>query len=147
MRRKECRVRMLARIVKTGRLASPGGLVRAWVALHLQERRRVRAAASGLKAPQLLGFGFDIEASGPMTFDLWLDWSFDHGTLPAATIEIWLNLNLGEYALMDTVPSTDTHWVHTFDFLGEDQYDVMVRYRDGGTVGPWSNVLETVVQQ
>ncbi len=140
-------MRILPQVAGPGRRVSRTGFLRTWEALYLQERRRLRAAASDLRAPQLLAFGYDLEASGPMTFDLWLDWSFDHGTLPAATIEIWLSLNLGEYALMDTVPSTDTHWVHTFNFLGEDQYDVMVRYRDGGTVGPWSNVLETVVQQ
>ena len=116
------------------------GQRRAWLALEEQNRRRKRQAAlvPQPNAPVIVsgGYGWNLTLGG--FADVWIDWTFVHGSFPVATIEVWVN-EYGDYYLLNAVASTTTH--NNFPAATDTDADVRfkVRYVNGGTVGPFSN--------
>ena len=57
-------------------------------------------------------------------------------------MEVWLSIDNGPFALWTTVPSTATGYFYPQATSGERAFDFKVRYRNGATVGPYSNVYQ-----
>jgi hypothetical protein len=125
---------------------------RGWLATWLQDRRRLRKQmatpppAPTPNAPVITGVRFEWGTSEPEYADVWVDWTFDHGTLPLASIEVFVSVDGGDFGLVATVPSNFTGFHQSTATLGEAQLTYQVRYRDGTTFGPWSNAYLVDVQ-
>ena len=115
-------------------------LLATWTALYLQTRRRARAAGTlpPLAAPVILGAVTQWDASVPGWADVTLTLAFNHGSWPVATLEIFWTLDGGAEGLAGTVASTATSFGHGSVTQGESSLVYRARYRDGGTLGPFS---------
>src|SRR5437660_7203949 len=84
--------------------------LRSWVALFLQERRRYRAEGGGVPAaPVITGYSWVWDQTEPGWVDVSLDFTFDHGTLPPAIIEVWFQKEGNNPAvLVGSTASTET---------------------------------------
>lgn len=116
---------------------------KAWLAISLQERRRARQSVTATpNAPVITTGGYQWDVTTPGWADLWINWTFAHGTCPVASLEIWLSSGGGAFALFATV--TSTAWF--FEYLEATNtttvFQFKLRYRNGGTLGPFSNVYE-----
>lgn len=133
-----------------GRRWSPARRFRGWLATWLQDRRRARAAAavpSGPNAPTLTSVSDAIwDGTTPDWADLQVFFSFVHGSFPVAQIEMWLSLDGGGYVLLGTVSSSATSYYHAnaCDLNGGD-FNFKARYKNGGTLGPFSNVKHVFI--
>jgi len=120
----------------------------AWLAMWLQDRRRAQQATLPPvpNAPTMTGGSsqFDVTQSG--WADITLSWTFVHGTFPVATIELWKSLNGGAYVLLVAGGSTATAYYYALacDING-GTFDFKARYKNGATLGPFSNVLRVDV--
>jgi hypothetical protein len=127
----------------------------AWLAAWLQRRRRLRASRSSEppvvipNAPVFTDSGFEWDQTQADWADTFFDWTFDHGSFPVASIEIWLarDNNGSVYELVTTVPSTTGSYRHACATKDEDYLHYKLRYVDGGTGGPFSSELEVNVQR
>jgi hypothetical protein len=120
---------------------------RGWLALWLQDRRRARKhAATTPNAPVITNGGFEWDATEPGFADVWVDWTFVHGSFPAATIEVWVSVNGDAYYQMDTVASDVNSYYYPRASSGESSFAFKVRYRNGTTVGPFSNVYQINIE-
>ena len=120
---------------------------RAWLATWLQDRRRARQVVTPTpNAPTMTGgtSAFDVTQTG--WADITLNWTFVHGTFPVANLELWKRLNGGAYTLLVTVASTATGYYYALacDSNG-GTFDFKTRYKNGATLGPFSNVLRVDV--
>ena len=115
---------------------------RAWLATWLQDRRRARhQAGSAPNAPVATsaGFGWNLTQAGKA--DVWINWTFAHGGFPVASIEVWANPDSGGYLLLGTVASSAVTFYDAMASDSECSFDFKLRYVNGGTLGPFSNVL------
>lgn len=89
-------------------------------------------------------FTFDTTQAG--WADITVSWTFVHGTFPVATIELWKSLNGGAYVLLVAGSSTASAYYYALacDING-GTFDFKTRYRNGSTLGPFSNVLRVDV--
>ena len=117
-----------------------------WLAVWLQGRRRRRAVLGPLNAPVITNGGYDWDYGPPMHADVWITWSFEHGGHPVATLEVFASLNGGDYGLVDSVPSNTSGYTWESACESEALLEFQVRYRDGITFGPFSNVYAVEVQ-
>ena len=121
---------------------------RAWLATWLQDRRRARQqpAPPTPNAPTINSgtYAFDVTQVG--WADITLAWTFMHGTFPVANLELWKRLNGGSYVLLATVASTATGYYFSLacDSNG-GTFDFKTRYKNGTTLGPFSNVFRVNV--
>lgn len=118
----------------------------AWLAAWLQKRRRKRAAAPQPNAPVITAGGFSWDTTEAGFADVWVAWTFDHGTFPVATVELWVVTDGGPLTLLVTIPSTEVTFIYTGACTWEATFEFQVRYRDGATIGPFSNVYPVAVQ-
>ncbi len=115
----------------------------AWLAAWLQKRRRKRAASNVTpNAPVINNGGFDWNVSEAGMADLWLAWTFDHGTFPVATVEVWVSINFAPAYLLVTIPSSEVTYYYPSATESELTFEFQVRYRNGATLGPFSNVYQ-----
>ena len=117
---------------------------RAWLATWLQDRRRARqqAAPPTPNAPVMTGSSFTYNVTQLNWADISIYWTFVHGTFPLASIELWQSLNGGGYTLLVTGPSNGAGYYYALacDING-GTFDFKTRYKNGATLGPFSNVL------
>ena len=106
----------------------------AW--LLLRHKRRRHAAAPIPNAPLITQATYDLDGTEPGWFDILLDFTFEHGTFPVATLQIWFALGTGEYTLLDTIPSTEVSYCHHQAEQGEDPLLYKLRYVNGPTIRP-----------
>jgi len=120
----------------------------AWVATWLQDRRRARQqAASGPNAPTLTSISEPFwDVTTPNWADLEVYFTFVHGSLPVANIEMWVSVNSAAYVLLGTVASTASsyYYANACDLNGAD-FNFKARYKNGTTLGPYSNVLHIFI--
>ena len=130
-----------------GRHWTPARRFRGWLALWLQDRRRSRQSPPVPAAPVIISGGFEWDATTPGLADVWLDWSFDHGAAPVASLEVWFNIDHGADTLLVTLASTETGYYYAEATNTEHSYYFKVRYRNGETLGPFSAeyLIEVVV--
>ena len=71
-----------------------------------------------------------------------MNWTFVHGTFPLAFIELWTSLNGRAYTLLVAMPSNGVSYYYALacDING-GTFDFKTRYKNGATLGPFSNVL------
>ena len=116
----------------------------AYLATWLQDRRRARqqAAPPTPNAPVMTGASATYDVTQTGWADITLSWTFVHGTFPIATIEVWKSVNGGAYALLVGGGSTASayYWALACDING-GSFDFKARYKNGATLGPFSNVL------
>ena len=116
---------------------------RAWLATWLQDRRRARqqAAPPTPNAPVMTGGSFTYGATQTNWADITLSWTFVHGTFPVANIEVWKSVNAGAYTLLVGMPSNGVSYYYALacDINGA-AFDFKARYKNGATLGPFSNV-------
>lgn len=116
---------------------------RGWLATWLQDRRRSRQQPASVptpNAPEIIGGGYEDGTTESGWWDVFFDWSFDHGSFPVATMEVWLSIDNGAFALLATVPSDYPGYYYPMATDSERRFDFKARYRIGTTVGPFSNV-------
>ncbi len=132
-----------------GRPLSSAQRFRGWLATWLQDRRRKRqqpAPALIPNAPDIVGGDPQWEATTPGWWDVYIDWVFDHGNFPQADMEVWLSINNGPFYHHYTVPSGDPGYYYENAADSETTFDFKVRYTNGTTVGPFSNVYRIDIQ-
>jgi len=118
-----------------------------WLALWLQDRRRARQSVTPTpNAPTMTGGSSQYDATQAGWADITLSWTFVHGTFPVATIELWKSLNGGAYTLLVSGGSAATAYYYALacDING-GTFDFKTRYKNGATLGPFSNVLRVDV--
>ncbi len=110
----------------------------AWFIQRLHKRRRRAAAVPQPAAPRILGTSFDMDYTEPGWFDILLDFAFDHGTFPIATLEIWsAQGEATQYTLLDTLLSTAVTYRHAKATQLETALFYKLRYVSGTLVGPF----------
>jgi len=126
------------------------GQRRSWLATFLQDRRRSRqqpvTPPAVPNAPVLLTGTYQWNRTTPGYADVMLTWSFDHGSFPVASLEIWANVNTTGYQQLATVPSNTTSIISPNATPVPIFVRVKSRYRNGSTVGPFSNELLIYIQ-
>ncbi len=118
---------------------------RGWLATWLQDRRRSRQQPASVptpNAPEINGGGYEDGTTERGWWDVFIDWSFDHGSFPVATMEVWVSIDSGAFALLATVSSNAPGYFYPLATDNERRFDFKVRYRNGATVGPFSNVYQ-----
>jgi len=116
----------------------------------LQDRRRARqqpAAPATPNAPTITSISDAIwDATTVDWADLQVNFTFAHNGFPVALTEMWLSLNSGAYVLLGTVASTATNYYHAnaCDLNGGD-FNFKARYKNGATLGPFSNVKHVFI--
>lgn len=118
---------------------------RGWLATWLQDRRRGRqqpASVSTPNAPEITGGGYEEGATEPGWWDVFIDWDFNHGSFPVATMEVWLSTEGGPFVLWSTVSSNAPGYFYPLATNNERVFEFKVRYRNNATVGPFSNVYQ-----
>lgn len=86
------------------------------------------------------------DVTQPNWADITLNFTFVHGTSPVANLEVWKSLNGGAYTLLATVASTATGYYYALACgLSGGTFDFKARYKNGATLGPYSNVLRVDV--
>jgi hypothetical protein len=116
---------------------------RGWLATWLQDRRRSRQQpAPTPNAPEINGGGYEDGTTESGWWDVFIDWSFNHGGFPVATMEVWLSTDGGAFTLWATVSSDAPGYYYPLAADNERTFDFKVRYRNGATVGPFSNVYQ-----
>lgn len=118
---------------------------RGWLATWLQDRRRNRQQPASVPtptAPEINGGGYEDGTTEPGWWDVFIDWSFAHGSFPVATMEVWLSTDSGPFGLWTTVSSGDPGYFYPLATNNERRFDFKVRYRNGATAGPFSNVYQ-----
>ena len=120
----------------------------AWLATWLEDRRRARQQAAALtpNAPTMTGGSYTYDVTQAGWADITLSWTFVHGSFPVANIEVWKSLNGGAYSLLATVASTATGYYYALacDING-GTFDFKTRYKNGATLGPFSNIFRVDV--
>jgi hypothetical protein len=120
---------------------------RGWLATWLQERRRKRqqpAAPPPPNAPEIVGGGYEDGTTTPGWYDVFFDWTFDHGSYPTAEMEIWMSINGSAFSVYYVAPSNDPGWYYAQATNTPATFDFKVRYTDSntGVIGPFSNVYQ-----
>ena len=117
----------------------------------MQDRRRSRqlppAVPSEPSAPTITTISDALwDVTTPNWADLQVNFTFAHNGFPVALIEMWLSLNSGAYVLLGTVASTATNYYHAnaCDLNGGD-FNFKARYKNGATLGPFSNVKHVFI--
>ncbi|MGC3956627.1 MAG: hypothetical protein QM813_01225 [Verrucomicrobiota bacterium] len=117
-----------------------------WLASWAQDRRRGRqhSVAPPPNAPVIVGGGYEDGASAPGWYDVFFDWTFEHGSYPVADMEVWLSLNGAPFSVYYVTPSNDPGWYYAAAANTPATFDFKVRYTDSntGVVGPFSNVYQ-----
>ena len=116
--------------------------VRVWWALRSQKRRRKGAGVS--VAPVITNGWVSWGDTQEGWADVYLEFTFDQGNLPAATFEVWRSAYWdGRSAvLLGTVPSTLRSYHDSLAADVESNFVYAVRYLNGSVVGPFSNWYE-----
>jgi hypothetical protein len=84
---------------------------------------------------------------GPPAYaDIEVSFSFNPGSYPAANVEIWASRDGGVFVLIATKGSSDSSFYYSHATENEAGFDFKVRYVNGATIGPFSNVLHLEVQ-
>ncbi len=96
--------------------------------------------------PEIVGGTYEWEATTPGWWDVWVDWNFNHAGHPVAQMEVWLSINNGAFELRDTIGSDAPGYYINEAANNETSFDFKVRYRNGATVGPFSNVYQINIQ-
>ena len=96
--------------------------------------------------PEINGGNPEWESTEPGWWDVYIDWLFNHAGHPVAQMEVWLSLNNGPFVLHATVSSGDPGYYYPLAANNETTFDFKVRYRNGATVGPFSNVYRIDIQ-
>ena len=115
----------------------------AWLALFLQRRRRLRAAGQAPSEPVFSGYSLAWDQTDIGWTDVNLEFSFNHGLYPPATLELWFK-HEGEDPpiLFTTFPSTDTSYLHGDATQVEENLYYQLRYVDGDVIGPFSSEFQ-----
>lgn len=96
--------------------------------------------------PEIAGGNAEWESTSPGWWDVYIDWTFNHAGHPVAQIEIWQSINNEPFELRDTVTSDEVSHYYPMAADNETTFDFKVRYRNGATVGPFSNVYRIDIQ-
>ncbi|HEY9175021.1 MAG TPA: hypothetical protein VI136_22255 [Verrucomicrobiae bacterium] len=95
--------------------------------------------------PEIVAGGFEWDATETGFADVWVDWTFNHAGHPVALIEFWARTG-PDFALVATVGSDAPGYYYASACETETTFEIKVRYRNGATVGPFSNVYVVDVQ-
>ncbi len=116
-----------------------------WLATWAQDRRRSRqqpAQSPTPNAPEITGGGYEDGATETGWWDVFIDWTFDHGSSPVASMEVWLSTDSNPFVLWSTVSSAAPGYFYPLASNTERLFEFKVRYRNGATIGPFSNVYQ-----
>lgn len=128
----------------TGRQWTVARRFQGWLATWAQERRRGRQqpVTTPPNTPEINGGGYEDGTTEPGWWDVFIDWSFAHGSSPVASMEVWLSTDGGPFTLWSTVSSDAPGYFYPLASNNERLFEFKVRYRNGATVGPFSNVYQ-----
>jgi hypothetical protein len=119
-----------------------GTVLRNYVALYLQRRRRARAVPD-IPAPVITDAEWDFGGTEAGWYDTVLSFSFVAGDLPVATFEVWAAWDGGDFSLLATIPSTATQFRDRAVTQGDDMArSYKLRYVDGYKIGPFSDSFD-----
>jgi hypothetical protein len=99
-----------------------------------------------LQAPVLIDAGYAWNANTPPTVDMEISFSFDSGSYPPASLEIWESRDGGEFTLLFNVDSSAGYFLYPNACDSEIALDFKARYVNGSVQGPFSNVMRVEVQ-
>ena len=92
-------------------------------------------------APVLIDAAYAWNGGDPDSADITVSFSFDPGSYPDASVEIWMNRNNEGFAYLSTVDSFNGYFNVAHACGTETTFDFEARYVNGTVVGPFSNVL------
>lgn len=113
---------------------------------EITEHSNVVRPDDAIAPPEIAGGNAEWESTEPGWWDVYIDWTFNHAGHPVAQIEIWQSINNGPFELRDTVTSEEVSHYYPMAANNETTFDFKVRYRNGATVGPFSNVYRIDIQ-
>jgi len=126
-------------------------VVRAWWAVHLQQRRRKRATATvpTPPVPVITGGDYWWEGSEPGMYDVSIAWTIDLGSFPVASVEVFCRVDQMEEQSLGTTPSSDLGMYHPRASGGDQTLSYRARYVfedfSGPVIGAFSQAFEIYV--
>jgi hypothetical protein len=122
-----------------------GGINRpAWLAWWLQKRRRKRAVPVP-NIPVFTGNSWIWDQTEVGWADIYLEFSFDHGSFPVGTLEVWFHREgTAPPELLGNILSTQTDFWHMLATPSEEFLFYTLRYVGDGVTGPFCNELTVV---
>jgi hypothetical protein len=113
---------------------------------EVTHRSNIVRPDDAIAPPEINGGNPEWESTEQGWWDVYIDWIFNHAGHPVAQMEVWLSLNNGPFVQHATVSSGDPGYYYPMAANNETTFDFKVRYRNGATVGPFSNVYQINIQ-
>lgn len=98
-----------------------------------------------INAPVIIDAGYGWHDGPPAYVDIEVSFSFDPGSYPDASVEIWVSRDGGDYVLVNTMDSFSPSFYYAHATENEAGFDFKMRYVNGAITGPFSNVLHVEV--
>ena len=121
-------------------------VVRTWLAMRSQRRRRERAALPVLPVAVITSADVVWDDTQQGWADVTFYWSADTSGWSDAHFEVWRYFEGTGYRLVQTVPGSDRVFYQPMATDGEGELPYRVRFRSGDRVGEFSNEYVVVVQ-
>jgi hypothetical protein len=113
---------------------------------HRSNAVRPDDAPAPVAAPVIDEASYGWNAGSPDYADIEVGFSFNHGSYPPASMEVWVSRDAGAFVLLATVDSFNSYFLYEHATENEASFDFKLRYVNGATVGPFSNVMHVNVQ-
>lgn len=103
-------------------------------------------APAPVAAPVIDESSYGWNGGDPSYADIEIGFSFNHGSYPTASLEVWVSRDGGAFVLLATVDSFNSYFLYDHATENEASFDFKLRYVNGSVVGPFSNVMHVNVQ-
>jgi len=123
-------------------------VLRTWLALHRQKRRRQGGGQEAPPAPVpvIVDGYYEWDTTEHGWADVTISWTIDYNGFPEASFEVWMEGAGQPDHLVATVQGSDRQFFQACVTSGEDTLNYRVRYRNGEVIGGFSNVYVIGVQ-
>ncbi len=103
-------------------------------------------APAPVAAPVIDESSYGWNGGDPAYADIEIGFSFNHGSYPTASLEVWVSRDGGEFVMIAAVDSFNSYFLYDHATENEASFDFKLRYVNGSVVGPFSNVMHVNVQ-
>ena len=104
------------------------------------------APVAPVAAPVIDESSYGWNGGDPAYADIEIGFSFNHGSYPPASLEVWVSRDGGEFVMVAAVDSFNSYFLYDHATENEASFDFKLRYVNGSVVGPFSNVYVVDVQ-